>query len=572
MEKQIYSIVTLHHVAIALDIAKPLYFDTETCGLYGKVRLAQFYQSSWDQVLMVEWPEAIQLQSLLDTANYGMHNAHYDLTVLQTFGSQTWKPKTFFDTFLLARLAIPNLESYAFDAVLAHVVQHDPYVQANLDKKTLQKSKWDVPVLTYDQLLYAAIDVYYMPDVFEAVMSALDSSSYALDIAALRNCLIFQWHGMPICQEKINEKYSENLQIIKDANVPINVNSYKQVREYLGCTESDDEALAKMSAEVNEKASKVRLVRKLTKQLSFLNKFQGDRIFGKFKPSARSGRLTSDDQNLQQIPRALKGVFSAPAGRVLIYADYAQLELRTICAIVVCTLMEKLFRSGEDLHTYTSLFLFGETADKVAAKWNRQVAKGFNFLALYGGGIEMILTVMLKSMNIFLTEAQGIAARRKWRNLWKEIYAWQQSGLTKWQQGKLGSTPLGRKYKAKLLTDFLNIENQGAGAEVAKLAMHYFMRDCYSKYEGVLICNFIHDSFILECNDNPEVYKPLSVDLAKCMQLAWFEMSKCFRIKDLPMPVEVAVGYNWADIESDESTDLYNYSIDGMHYYDEANS
>lgn len=569
---QLYKMGSLAEVEAQLIENEPLHFDTETDGLYGKVCLAQFYQASWNQVILVHRPELIQLINLLNKANFGMHNAHYDITTIQAQGVQSWVPKAFFDTFLLSRLAIPNLESYSFDDVLKHVIGFDPYDQAGLIKKDLQKSNWAAPVLTDEQLLYAALDVYYMPDVYDKVKEALDSQSYALDTAALKNALVFQWHGMPISQERINAKYSENLQIIKDANVPINVNSYVQVRKYLECTESDDEALAKMAAEGNEKASKVRLVRKLTKQISFLNKFQGERIFGKFKPSARSGRLTSDDQNLQQLPRALKGVFSAPAGRVLVFADYAQLELRTICAIVICRAMEKLFREGADLHAYTALFLFGEAADKVTAKYNRQVAKGFNFLALYGGGIEMILTVMLKTMNIFLRESEGIAARRKWRNLWREIYAWQQKGLSNWQRGLLGSTPLGRKYKAKLLTDHLNIENQGAGAEVAKLAMHYYFRDCHHKYKDVLMCNFIHDSYILECDDNPEIYIPLSKDLAKCMQLAWFEMSKCFAIKDLPMPVDVKVGYNWGDIESDDVANVYDYTLEGMHYYEEANN
>lgn len=559
-------------VAKQLNKDEPLHFDTETAGLYGKVCLAQFYQQHWDKVILVRHPEPIQLITLLQTVTFVMHNAHYDITVGQVHGALGWVPTDFEDTFLLSRLALPTLESYTFDDVLNHVVGFDPYTQAGLIKKDLQKSNWEAPVLKVEQKLYAALDVYYMPDVFNAVKHAIDTPSYGLDKAALKNALVFQWHGMPVSQERINKKYSENLQIIKDANVPINVNSYQQVRKYLECTESDDEALARMSAEGNEKASKVRLVRKLTKQLSFLNKFQGERIFGKFKPSARSGRLTSDDQNLQQIPRALKGVFSAPAGRVLVYADYAQLELRTICAIVVCVAMERLFRAGEDLHAYTSKMLFGDPIDEVAAKYNRQVAKGCNFLLVYGGGIEMFLTVMLKTMNIFMTEGQAIAARRKWRNLWREIYAWQQEGLSKWQRGLLGCTPLGRKYKAKLLTDFLNIENQGAGAEVAKLAMHYFFKDAYHKYTDVLMCNFMHDSYMLECNDDPEVYIPLSKDLARCMQLAWFEMSKCFKIKDLPMPVDVKVGYNWGDIESDSVENVYDYSLEGMAYYEEANN
>lgn len=559
-----YRITNLDEVASTIDRAQKVSFDTETCGLYGKIRLAQFFQPHWDSVLLVEWPYPLQLAMLLSDCTPVLHNAHYDFTTVQAQFTASWKPKEFADTFLLARLAYPSLESYSFDEVLKHIVGFDPYVQANLDKATLQKSKWDSKVLTEDQLIYAALDVYWMPSVYEKVCIAESTPSYELDIKTLRNALEIQWHGMPICQERINSRYTENLATIKDAAVPINVNSYMQVRKYLNCTDSDDEALARMAAEGNEKAAKVRLVRKLRKQLSFLDKYQGDRIFGKFKPSARSGRLTSDDQNLQQIPRALKNVFSAPAGRVLVYADYAQLELRTVCAITSCRRMEELFRQGKDLHSYTSDFLFGPTDDKALAKYNRQVSKGCNFLLLYGGGIPMFVTVMLKQMNIFMKESEATIARKKWRNLWPELFRWQQQGLNKWQLGKLGSTPLGRQYKAKLLTDFLNIENQGAGAEVAKLALHYFMRSCFSKYPGLLVCNFIHDSYILECDDNPEVYEAVSKDLAACMQTAWFEMSKCFSIHDLPMPVEVAVGRNWGEIESDDIEDIYNYSLEGM--------
>ena len=50
------------------------------------------------------------------------------------------------------------------------------------------------------------------------------------------------------------------------------------------------------------------------------------------------------------------------------------------------------------------------------------------------------------------------------------------------------------------------------------------------------------------------------------MQEGWFELSKCLAIKDLPMPVEVKVGYNWGDIESKEVEDLWTYTLEGMEY------
>lgn len=557
------------------DSSATLFVDTETVKLYGTTRLVQFYQAGWDSVVIVEWPNNFELICTLANYHTVYHNAHYDLTTFQQNSSYHVAPDNFDCTFLLSRLAYSDQEKFSLDDVMLCALGFDPYALQGLNKKGLQASDWTRRILSDDQLCYAATDVYYLPYVWEQVKHHVDDISYKLDIYTLKYCLSFQWHGMPLDVKRLEAKYAANLKEIAEIALPINANSYQQVRQYLATTASDDLGLAYMELEGNEKAKAVRRTRKLRKQNSFMDKFKasGERIYGKFKPSARSGRLTSDDQNLQQLPRALKELFglSQDQGRVLIYADYSQLELRTVCAITSCNLMAELFRKGTDLHTYTAEFLFGVTEDKAKAKKQRQVAKGFNFLALYGGGIPMLISVLVKQMMILLTEQEASSIRNKWRKLWKEIFGWQQAGINAWQKGRLGKTPLGRKYKAKMMTDQLNIENQGAGAEVAKLALHYFMRDYYMNYPAdwnVLVCNFIHDSYILEAPNDPAVYEVIARDLATSMQKAWFEMSKCFRITDLPMPVSVAVGYNWGDIENEELANLFDFTLEPMAMYE----
>ena len=256
------------------------------------------------------------------------------------------------------------------------------------------------------------------------------------------------------------------------------------------------------------------------------------------------------------------------AGRVLIYADYAQVELRTICAITVCRAMEQLFRDGKDLHAFTAEMLFG--ADWTKAQ--RQLSKTYNFSFLYGGGINMLISILIETANVLLSERQANKDRARWRNLWREIYAWQERGISSWRKARLGSTALGRKYKAKMMTDQLNIENQGSAAEVAKLALHYLgpaLED--AKKDDAYLVNFIHDSFIIDCPNDPAIYEPLAKKMAESMQEGWFEMSKLFAIKDLPMPVDVAVGFNWGDIEDDDVPNLWNYSLDGMAMLEKVN-
>ena len=565
-----YVVLTLEQAAACVDPDSPLFADTETCGFYQEIRLLQLMQDGWADVVLVEWPGAMEVASFLSAFDSKWHNAHYDITTIQQQTETRWVPKKFDCTFLLSRLAFPRHEKFSLDDVLMYTLGYDPYLKQNLDKKKLQKSKWDALKLSDDQLQYAATDVYFMPQLWDLVKDKLDTPSYRLDKSTLISCLDFQWNGMPVDKAQLFDVYEYNMARIKELAVPINVNSWQQVRAYLDCTESDDLALANMAAEGNTKAADLRETRKLKKQLSFLDKFEtmDDRIYGKFKPSARSGRLTSNDQNLQQIPRALKKVFGTAPGRVLIYSDYAQLELRTICAIVDCILMASLFREGEDLHGYTAKMVFGEDWTKE----HRQISKTYNFNLLYGGGVTMILTILLKTVGIRQDEAKTNKDRAKWRNLWREIYAWQERGIASWKKGRLGSTPMGREYKAKMMTDQLNIENQGAGAEVAKLALHYLKPDLDKYSADVKLCNFIHDSFIIEAPDDPAIYQPIAISVAERMQEAWFEMSRLFKIKDLPMPVDVKVGTNWGDIEDDNVANIWDYTLEPYAVLEKVNA
>ena len=393
---------------------------------------------------------------------------------------------------------------------------------------------------------YAALDVYHLADVFKESESYIKSTSYKLDILALRYALDFQQYGMPVLPEAVNKKYQENLDIIAGYKMPINVNSWQQVRPYIGSNKSDKLELATLQSKGNEKAAAVLKVRTLIKENSFLDKFDttDNRIYGKFAPSARSGRFTCKDQNLEQIPRSTKGVFGLDpdTGRVLVYSDYAQLELRGACAVVGDKNMERLLRLGEDLHSNAAKILFG----KDYTPRHRQIAKTANFNLMYGGGHNMLGAILIQQAGIVLSETELREIKKKWLRLWPDIANWQQRGIEAWREGLAWSTPLGRKYNAKMMTDQLNIQIQGFGAEVAKLAMHYM----YPKLLPTAnLVNFIHDSYIVECDIDD--YEETAHTIADAMQEAWREGCKCTKIKDLPMPVDVFVGYNWGRIEKD---------------------
>lgn len=559
-----YQIVTVDKVEASVDFNAPLFLDTESTELYGKTRLVQIYQEAWDHVLMVEHPSEAWIQDLMARGESVFHNAHYDITAMQQNVGNRFIPERFADTFLAARLAFPRAAGYTLDEVMEHVLGFDPYKAEGLVKKELQKSDWSKRVLSPEQLLYAAIDVFYLPKVYHAVKEQFESLSYKLDMLALRYALDFQWNGMPVDMKRVMDERVACAKALQANPCEINPNSYVQVRKWLDCTESDDLALARLAIKGNEKAKLIRLHRKMLKRLNFLGKYAKQRIYGKFKPSARSGRFTSDDENLQQIPRALKCIFAPPPGRVFVYADYAQLELRTIAVITKCVEMIRLFRNYEDLHDFVAVMLFGTGFTKE----DRQVTKTCNFNFLYGGGIAVFLGILIKTVEILMNEGTAATLRNKWRRLFKEIAGWQERGIAAHRRGEVWSTPFGRQYVGNLMTDQLNIQNQGFGAEVAKLGLHYLLNEGKLANLGGILCNFIHDSYIIECDDDPAVYKPIAEHLASSMQEAWFEACKMTDVQNVPMPVKVLVGYNWGDIEAGQF--IYRHELKGDEYMDES--
>jgi DNA polymerase-1 len=100
---------------------------------------------------------------------------------------------------------------------------------------------------------------------------------------------------------------------------------------------------------------------------------------------AQTGRLASNDPNLQNIPirteigRKIRDAFVAEPGNVLMSADYSQIELRLAAHMADVPQLKAAFRDGADIHSLTAEELFGS-----ADRDNRNKAKTVNFAILYG--------------------------------------------------------------------------------------------------------------------------------------------------------------------------------------------
>nr|WP_317200223.1 DNA polymerase I [uncultured Psychrobacter sp.] len=115
-----------------------------------------------------------------------------------------------------------------------------------------------------------------------------------------------------------------------------------------------------------------------------------DRVHTSYHQALTStGRLSSTDPNLQNIPirtatgRLIRQAFIAPKGRVILAADYSQIELRLMAHFSGDASLTRAFNEGLDIHTATAAEVLGKAVDEVSAT-ERRNAKAINFGLLYG--------------------------------------------------------------------------------------------------------------------------------------------------------------------------------------------
>ena len=263
---------------------------------------------------------------------------------------------------------------------------------------------------------------------------------------------------------------------------------------------------------------------------------------------ARTGRLSSDNPNLQNIPirtelgSQLRAYFIAKPGCVLVDADYSQIELRILAHVTGDEHMQQAFRSGQDIHRSTAARIYGIPQGEVTPRV-RSGAKAINFGIMYGKGAYSL------SKDIGVTVKEADAFLKNYLAAFPSVSSYMDKTIADARANGYVSTLFGRRRALPELNSnshnirasgermARNTPIQGTAADVIKLAMvRVWKRLRDEKMESRLILT-VHDELIVEA---PEA------EAEKAAQILREEMEGCVHYA-VPLSTDVHTGKNWLE-------------------------
>lgn len=273
------------------------------------------------------------------------------------------------------------------------------------------------------------------------------------------------------------------------------------------------------------------------------------RIHSKFNvEGAATGRLSSEHPNLQNIPirgelgGEIRKAFIAPKSKVLLAADYSQIELRILAHLTKDPNLTKAFNQSKDIHVATAAKIFKVPIDQVN-KAQRAVGKTMNFATLYGQGPHALSRQLKVDYNTARTYIQ------EYFDQFPKVREWMQRVLEEAKEKGFAETIWGRKrYFPELKSNnrmFVNYGEraainhpiQGTSADMIKKAMVEIDKTLHAS-PCVLILQ-VHDELLFECSPN---------EIKKVGEMVKEKMENALKL-DVPVVVDLKFGPNWGEME-----------------------
>jgi DNA polymerase I len=266
-----------------------------------------------------------------------------------------------------------------------------------------------------------------------------------------------------------------------------------------------------------------------------------------------TGRLSSTNPNLQNIPvrselgRKIRKAFVAPSDdRMLLAADYSQIELRLMAHLSGDEAMRAAFHEGQDIHDFTArrIFDIGPFADVDPNQ--RRMAKSVNFGLLYG------MSDFGLAQRLEIDRATAHAMTEAYFQRFPGVRGYIDRCLEQARERGYVETLLGRRrympdlrsknymLRAAAEREATNAPLQGSAADLMKLAMVRLDRRLVAAGLDAVMLLQIHDELIFEVGTR---------DLDAVCRVVKYEMEHAFELS-VPIEATLKTGKNWYDVES----------------------
>jgi DNA polymerase-1 len=286
---------------------------------------------------------------------------------------------------------------------------------------------------------------------------------------------------------------------------------------------------------------------------------------------AQTGRFASINPNMQNIPvRGEDGVelrkcFVADKGKILLAADYSQIELRIAAMLSSEKYLQKVFQDEKDIHKSVAAKMFKKPESEIS-KDERNAAKAMNFGILYGMGVNSIKNTLKVERNIAQAfyDSYTLVLPDLMKYLKDTIQYAKDLGYTETLYGRrrkipelFSNIPMIRASGERFA---MNAPIQGTNADIIKLAMSDFKKVCIKNgwceefdpntrekiNPKVSFILQIHDEIIYEINE--DIKEKVGAELKRAMESVLENHKPKHKYLPVPIVANIKFGKNWGEM------------------------
>ncbi|MDO4506515.1 MAG: DNA polymerase I [Spirochaetales bacterium] len=511
-----------------------------------------------------------------------MHNAKFDIEILKTNGLDEEISCSLFDTMIAAWLLNPGASGKS-PFSLEYLGETRLGLKGIEFKDLVKKGQTFADVPLEQAAEYGAEDSDFTFQLYEIFRKQISENKldelFDMEMKVLPALVSMELEGIHLDNSALNQYSVELKKLIEDKEKEIhglaghefNIASTKQLQTVLFEEKgfktakktktgySTDTAVLEELAETTDdplpKAildyrSYTKLQSTYVEALPVLADKNG-RIHTSFlQTGTATGRLSSRDPNLQNIPvrddagRRIRSAFTAMPGKVLISADYSQIELVVLAHLSGDRNLSSAFINGIDVHKSTAALVYNKTPDEVTPD-QRRFAKTVNFGVMYG----MSAFRLANELNISRTEAKNFidqyfmtySSVKKFLDDTKENA--KVNGYVETITGRRRYIPEIRSSNKMVLQGAeriaINTPIQGSAADIVKTAMINVAAKIKETGSPLKMLLQVHDELIFECPEE-------EAEVKKAIELIQTEMENAFKL-NVPLRVSIEYGKNWGE-------------------------